>query len=248
VSLTGFVGENVFKYHVFISHTWETEPEIKDSVSELNHRLKEMGIETWFHDERISAGNISDQIAKGIEESVVFLICVTRKYADQVAQDETLLPKLELNHAWNIRKAPFILPVVLEEDMKDRSKWKGSMGFKLGDILYVPLTNCTNDDFDKSIMKIADEINKKLKKFLPNEQQVISDLMCPRDYSPTSSDQSGMRTASQSPLPPSQEVIVIHVKRPVSQFRDDMSEFRENMRKFIKDFLDKPSDQPALRK
>jgi hypothetical protein len=104
-----------------------------------------------------------------------------------------------------------------------------------------------DDEFDKAVSEIAAAVRKKIT--LPNLQQhmLVKGLqdtthdLCSSASSPTPSDQSGMSTALQSPLPPSQEVIGIHVERPVSEFIDDM-------KKFIQDFLDKHSDQPAPRK
>ncbi len=60
--------------------------------------------------------------------------------------------------------------------------------------------------------------------------QKVAHPMCSREPSPTPSDRSGMHTPPQSPLPPSDEVIGIHVESTVSAFRDDM-------KKFIQDFL-----------
>ena len=119
-------GNSPFKYHIFVSHNWGSEPEFKDHkrAERLNRRLQDKGFKTLFDSERMS-GQIIDKITKGIEESAVFLACITRSYVDKVAQEESPNDnvKLEFNHARRMRKAPCMLAIVMEEDMTDTAVW-----------------------------------------------------------------------------------------------------------------------------
>ncbi len=240
--------QQAFPYDVFISHTWDKDDDGRDNherAKRLNVGLQHFGLKTWFDEEQMQ-GNILNRTAEGISGSAVVLICVTRRYMEKVAEEASNSCKCELEFANQRRTDVFMLPVVMEESMTDTWKWNGSLGLVLGRHLYHKLTSDVHDEFDKAVREIAAAVRKKIT--LPNMQQhmLIKGLqdtarsMCSRDYSPTPSDQSGMSTAPQSPLPPPQEVMGIHVESPVSQFIDDME-------KFIQDFL-KPSDQPAPRK
>jgi hypothetical protein len=147
---------------------------------------------------------------------------------EKVAEEAGNNCKREFEFATQRRTDVFMLPVVMEESMTDTSKWNGSLGLVLGRHLYHKLTSDVDDEFDKAVSEIAASVRKMIT--LPNLQQHMlvkglqdtAHAMCSRDSSPTPSDQSGMSTALQSPLPPSQEVIGIHVERPVSEFIDDM--------------------------
>ena len=156
-----------FRYHVFISHNWGDAPEYLDHqrAKRLNESLKSREFVTWF-DEELMTDMILDKMAKGIEESAVIVVCVTRKYVDKVAQEENPNDncKAEFNHARRMRQAPCMLAVVMEEEMTDQRRWNGSVGLTLGDHLFAKLTCDADDEFEQSVDEIAAKLMKKIRR------------------------------------------------------------------------------------
>ncbi len=131
---------------MFLSHNWGTDREGRNNhqrVSRLNADLQRAGLVTWFDEERLQ-GNIIDQIADGIDESACVVVCITRNYIERVAginsPNDTL--KREFEYAGR-KKGPTkqLLPLVMEQDCLDSKKWTGSVGFELGQELYVNLSD-----------------------------------------------------------------------------------------------------------
>ncbi len=179
-------------------------------------------------------GDILDCMTRGIKGSAVVLICVTRRYAEKVTGEADSNCKLEFNYAYGKRTSVFMLPVVMERSMTHTTEWGDRLFAVLGFHFYHKLTSDVDDEFDKAVSEIATAVRRKIdEKLLPDLQQatssIVQDAMRSREPSATPSDQSGMSTAPQSPSSRS-EVMVIHVESTVSAFRDDM-------KKFMQDFL-----------
>jgi len=249
VPLPAIGGNSPFKYHIFVSHNWGSEPEFKDHkrAERLNRRLQDKGFKTLFDSERMS-GQIIDKITKGIEESAVFLACITRSYVDKVAQEENPndTVKLEFNHARRMRKAPYMLAIVMERDMTDTTSWNGSVGATLGEYLYVKLIGDSSDAFEQSVQEIVDEVVKRLAKTLQNELQVVACDISSGLASPTPADIiSEASTEPATPQSPQSQVVAMHVENDVREFRDDMKKLMEG---FLTPQSGAAGDQPALRK
>ena len=112
------------KYHAFISYKWDGH---KDKVhalaDELSKRLK-----IWIDKMNIVTGTIIEEINKGLDESLVFVCCVSDGYADFPNSPNC---ELEFNYAKTIRKE--IIFVVFddlrgyrEEDIIQRYKGVGA--------------------------------------------------------------------------------------------------------------------------
>jgi hypothetical protein len=236
-----------YEYDVFISHAWNEDEEGRDNhtrAKRLNEGLQKLKVKTWFDDEQMQ-GNILQRMAEGIQRSAVALICVTRKYMEKVAQDGSNNCKFEFEYATKKRTPLCMLPVVMEESMKDTAAWDGVLCMVLGNHLYCELTSDIDADFNYAVARIAESVGKMLQKALPNEMQSAASAMSSRSHSPAPSDLSSVSTAPATPQSPqSQEVVAMHVKSPVHDFRDDM-------KKLIEGFLKPPSsevaEQPALR-
>jgi len=131
-----------------------------------------------------------------------------------------------------------MMAIVMDEEMRDTGKWYGSVGVMLGGHSYATLTSDAPDDFDKSVRDIADEIHRRFENALPNEQKVAANLMSAlRSPSPSPSDtHSGKSTPLQTQRVLQPSVVGMLVDGEVQTFREDMQ-------KFIRDFLAGSSKQ-----
>ena len=73
-------------YHAFLTHTWQPDELGRNNherVKKVHHKLKRMGINSWFDEERMH-GDVQSQMCKGIDESAVIVTFVTDKYIKKV--------------------------------------------------------------------------------------------------------------------------------------------------------------------
>lgn len=130
------------RWHCFLSHDWGRDEAERDNharVARLNEYLKARGVQTWFDSEQM-AHNIQDKMCDGIEQSEVFVACITRKYHDKVQRggDHDNCRK-EFQYAARRKGASMMVPVVMEKGMKDTKQWSGPLGMELGNELWKPL-------------------------------------------------------------------------------------------------------------
>ena len=125
---------------VFLSHDWGKDEYGRDNhqrVSLINDELKARGYKTWFDEEKL-AGNIDMEMAQGIEQTEGMIAFITRRYYEKVngenARDNC---QKEFQHASEIKTRAKIVPVVMEESMRDATPWKGLAGINIGREMYV---------------------------------------------------------------------------------------------------------------
>jgi TIR domain len=151
-------------YHAFLSHTWVQDEEGRDTharVARLSARLKERGLVTWFDADQME-GDIGDAMSRGIDESAVFVVCLTKTYEAKVAGDNAADNcKKEFKYAVLKRMNTRMLPVVMEQCMTNSRAWKGVLGMELGSKLYCNLTK-DSDDFEKDADAVYEAIVKML--------------------------------------------------------------------------------------
>ena len=78
-----------------------------------------------------------DKITDGIDRSRVIVVCLTRKYMEKVTQTENSndFCKIEYNYAWN-KYSKSMVVVVMEKELKDTTKWTGTVAATLGGQIY----------------------------------------------------------------------------------------------------------------
>jgi hypothetical protein len=234
-----------YQYDVFISHAWDEDDEGRDNharAKRLNEGLEKLKVKTWFDDDKIQ-GNILQRMAEGIERSAVVLICVTRKYMENVnKKNSSNYCKLEFEYACSKRTPLCMLPVVMEESMTDTAAWNGVLGMVLWNQSSCKLDSDMDADFVCAVAKIAESVDKMLQKALPNEMQSAAMAMSSRSLSPAPSDRSGAPTTPGTPQSPqSQEVVAMYVASEVNKFRDDMKKLIE---RFLNHKHGDASEQP----
>ena len=128
---------------VFLSHDWGKDEYGRDNhqrVSLINDELKARGYITWFDVEKL-AGNVDVEMAQGIEQSEGVIAFITRRYYEKVngenARDNC---QNEFQHASEIKTRAKIVPVVMEESMRDATPWKGLVGINIGREMYVDMS------------------------------------------------------------------------------------------------------------
>ena len=74
------------QFDVFLTHDWGVDEKGRknhDRVALVNTAIKELGFTTWFDSDRM-VGNISIQMAAGIDNSKAVIVFLTERYCDKV--------------------------------------------------------------------------------------------------------------------------------------------------------------------
>ena len=111
----------------------------------LARALQGFGFSVWIDGERLS-GNILGQITLGVDESAVFVACVTPTYMEKVqagAMDgaDNDWCSLEFNYAFRKLKQSKMIAEVTDPKSLDPSGWVGTVDAILGGSLFVDATN-----------------------------------------------------------------------------------------------------------
>ena len=133
---------------VFLSHNWGVDKLGRDNhwrVSRINKKLQNLGYQTWFDEDRLR-GDIFEKMAEGIELTKSVIAFITQKYLDKVnGENASDNCKREFNYAVNKKTSSKIVPVIMERDMCDTSKWTGSLAFHLCNKLFIDMSGDLND-------------------------------------------------------------------------------------------------------
>jgi hypothetical protein len=168
---------------VFLSHDWgalldgtEKKHQNHERVKVVNRILRDFQIVTWFDEEQLN-GNIRDMIPHGLENSQCMIVFITRNYHEKV---NSMNPKdncyYELNFGAHVLTNKRMIPVVMEEEMKDQKSWRGRLAAELGQNLYIDLVDAfakyEENANDISLLKeqcerILDEMNRIKTQFPP---------------------------------------------------------------------------------
>ncbi len=155
----------------FLSHTWLQDDEGRDNhdrVRRLYLFLKAKGLRIWFDAERMQ-GDVVDAMCDGIDNTHVFVACITAKYNEKVGgTNEKDNCRKEFKYASGRLSASKMLPVVMETSMLDQKTWKRSLFMELGSKIYYKLT----DDDDAAFTLQANQIFDAIEKMLPQVQKL----------------------------------------------------------------------------
>ncbi len=67
-----------FDYDIFLSYNWDHKP----YVQKLYNKLRNLNLKVWIDDEELDHTSLTAQLAKGINNSLVFMCCITKKYSE----------------------------------------------------------------------------------------------------------------------------------------------------------------------
>ena len=128
---------------VFLSHNWgkdESERENHKRVAIINKELKARGFRTWFDEEKIS-GNINNKMAQGIAQTEGVIVFLTRKYDIKVnGENDGDNCKKEFDYALRKKTIKKIVPVVMDECMRETSTRGMLVGYYLGGHVYIDIS------------------------------------------------------------------------------------------------------------
>ena len=136
---------------IFLSHTWKLDEDGRNThsrVRNLSNALTDRGWSTWFDEKDLCSGNIDVAMANGIEQSRVFLVCITKKYIEKVNYGlSNMAHRDNCAKEWSCAMArrKIMIPVILEPSMLDTLDWpSGVVPLHLGTCLFI---DATGDDW-----------------------------------------------------------------------------------------------------
>ena len=136
--------------NLFLSHAWQTDARGRSThavVRDLRMALGALGRAVWFDEEQLLLGDCIDvELCRGIQESDVVVVCITRAYCDKInTQSQRDSCAKEFRLALSLNKK--ILPIILERDMLDATQWPpGVMRMYLANTFHL---DATDDDTAK---------------------------------------------------------------------------------------------------
>ena len=144
---------------VFLSHTWQSDASGRDThqrVKQLNDALCQRGkLTTWF-DETDMHGNITLAMCNGIDQCDVVVVCITRAYIDKCNASESNNCGLELNYAYERKRATRLIPIVMEACCLDTHTWNGTVGAYLNKLKYFSFVK--DDELDTVVDSLESEV------------------------------------------------------------------------------------------
>ena len=162
------------KTDCFLSHNWGVdhyERNNHERVSRVNNFLKSRGLITWFDSEKMD-GNIVDKMSEGIDCAQVVVVFITKRYIEKVAGNfgSTDNCKLEFSYAARKKGIEKIIPVIMEEQVRNSKEWNGELGFTIGGSLYIDMVS--DERFESgcnTLYQCILKLIRPLKNGLPNK-------------------------------------------------------------------------------
>ncbi|KAH9255555.1 hypothetical protein BASA81_006385 [Batrachochytrium salamandrivorans] len=148
-------------YYAFMSHNWGEHNVNHKRVQGIVKEFRNKGWPMWFDDERLT-GQVDAQITNGMDESVAFVVFITKAYVEKVksggkgTQDWC---HFEFNYA-TLHKSKKMIAVVMEKEMLDLTEWKGPVGGTFGRVIYIDYTS--EDKFEWACSELAKAIAGKM--------------------------------------------------------------------------------------
>jgi hypothetical protein len=128
-------------YTVFLRGKDELDRDNHNRVERINTDLKQRNIVTWFDADRLS-GDVLAQMTSGIDHTKAVVVFITERYMNKVNGDDNRDNcKFEFEYAFRTLGAGRIIPVVMEDRMRNTRNWKGVFGGSLGGMLYIDMVS-----------------------------------------------------------------------------------------------------------
>lgn len=131
----------------FLTHDWGRDlgQDNHARVALLNSALQKRGLKTWFDAEKMQ-GNIKKQMVSGIDNTQCVVVFITKRYNEKVAGENAEDNcQLEFNYAALRKTGVRMVPVVMEERMRNTREWIGEVAMVLGGRLYVDMCGDLTD-------------------------------------------------------------------------------------------------------
>ena len=141
---------------IFLSHAWGKDCLDRDNHArcrELYIKMKESGYSLWF-DEKNMKGNIDNSIIKGINNSKIILICLTKKYCDKINNAaNNSLPNDNCYKEWSysLFRQKIIIPIIMEPVMNEiYTQNDGIIQMYLNNTMFIDFS----EEFDLNFSKL----------------------------------------------------------------------------------------------
>jgi hypothetical protein len=157
------------EYDVFLLFTQSNNSTIDKNneklVFDINNVLKSHGIRTttWFDEEQqtTTCGPSSDDdIPKTrIDQSRKVILFITKDLIEQIndnSNNNNTIYKRMFEYAYKNMK--LMIPIIIEEEMSDKSKWTGVLGNVLGNLLYYDLSPSVVGKMRERIIQMLVEV------------------------------------------------------------------------------------------
>jgi len=163
---------------VFLSHNWGDDDlgrDNHDRVLRINAMLVDAGYETRCDSERLIG--VVERMVEGIDNTQVVLVFVTRRYMEKVGlgagvQDHC---KKEFKYAVRQHSDAKMIPVIMEPEMKECSRWTGPLAMELGGTLWVDLSDTVLNGNSEEFGRLCDEINGRIpERVAPRHASLVS--------------------------------------------------------------------------
>ena len=141
-----------FLYDVYISYTPDNDEggrNNRERVQRLNTILQSQGLRTCF-----------DRDKEKISNSKFIVMCVTRKYMENVERYKCSCEYKEFYYIRDNKQRGFIFPVIMEEIMVSKLHWQGPVGNTLSSLTYYNLASDIDVKFENNAVKIVTAIKK----------------------------------------------------------------------------------------
>jgi hypothetical protein len=145
------------RHHAFLSHDWGANSANHHRVKRICSALQSLGMSAWLDEQQIGINNIRDRIAAGIDASDCMVLFITSNYMNKVnGTDGRDCCKIEFNYAFDKLGPQRMIAVVLDPELLDTKKWRGSLGAALGSQLYMNMANCDLEDEEVLMSKVKE--------------------------------------------------------------------------------------------
>jgi hypothetical protein len=134
---------------IFLSHAWANDTldrDTHDRVGRLAMFLKNLGIQVWFDEEQIVAGNIDYAMAEGIRRSTLVVFCLTEAYCSKVQNAAHYFDRDNCFKEWTLAHSlnkPFV-PILMEPCMADETRWGCVVRMYLSGQRYIECDNISD--------------------------------------------------------------------------------------------------------
>jgi len=166
-ALTPILMQKDEKYDIFLTHDWGTATTQflnHRRVSAVNAKLSALGLKTWFDEERMEGWNVRDQMTRGISRAHCVIVFITERYASKInSANPADNCYCEFNFAVHQVSTQKMIPVVMEEAMKDTKRWQGRLAAELANNLYVNMSDVIAKIVPESIENTEEEGDEGLK-------------------------------------------------------------------------------------
>jgi hypothetical protein len=133
--------------HVFLTHDWgddEMGRKNHSRVEKVNIGLKQRGIVPWFDSDKMT-GQVLDKMCEGIDETQLMVVFITQRYLDKIGgKDMRDNCKYEFTYAFKQLGPQKMIPVVMENRVRDTGRWKGQGGAAMSPLLYIDMVEDSN--------------------------------------------------------------------------------------------------------